>query len=80
MPGDVFQHDFEDETCHWVEVAGERIASESQRLQGDGSAACERIDDQGRLLRMRCANQCACGVQIVLFGRVVPVGEVRDEL
>ena len=81
MPGDVFQHYLEDEAGDGVEVAGEGLAAEAQCFERDGSATREGVDHQrGVSSGMRRANECAPGVQVLLFRGVVPIGEVGDEI
>ena len=84
--GDVLQHDLVEQHGHGVEVAGEGVGADAESFERDRAAAGERIDDErpGAGLAAECfvcgLRQSAAGVEVLGDGRVVPVGEVGDEV
>jgi len=76
---DVLQHHLEDEAGHRVEVAGESLAAQAQRLQRDRAAARERIHHQRRLLAVGGGDKRTPHIEEGRVGRVIPVGEIGDE-
>ena len=59
MARDAIKHYLEDQAGNRVEVAGEGLAAEPQRLERDGATASEWVHDQGRLLQMSSASTSA---------------------
>jgi hypothetical protein len=76
---EVLKHGPEDQAGDWIEIAGEGIAAEPQRLQRDRATTRERIDDERRLFRMCRLYQTASSIEKCSAGGVVPIGEVANE-
>ena len=77
---DVLQHHLEDQAGHGIQVAGEGLAAQPQRLQRDRAAPGERVHHQRRFLAMRRLDQSPAHLQVYRMVGIVPVGEVADEL
>lgn len=83
---DVFEHDLVEQDGDGIEVARKGIRAHAQGFERDGAAAGERVDDErpgtGRAAQRLVPGlgERAAGVEIFADGRVVPIGEVRDEV
>ena len=86
ITGDELKNDFVQQHWQWIEVRREDICPDSNTFQRYGTTACKRIDDHrngttlrtNRLVGRLC--ECSTGFEVVGHGRVVPVGEVGDEV
>ena len=79
MARDVFQHHLENQAGHRIQVAGEGLAAEPQRLQRNRTPSRKRIHHQGRLFAMRRLYERPAHVEMGAVCSVSPVGEVGDE-
>jgi hypothetical protein len=84
--GDVIKEHLENQTRYGIEVARERLATDTKGLKRYGSASRKRVNHQRWLIRaavgtiVRGLHQGATHVQINRLRRVIPVGEIGDEL
>ena len=80
LPGNVFEHHFQDQTGDRIEVAREGVTSEPERLQRNRSAAGEWIDDERRFFSVRRFHQSPAHFEIARISGKVPIREIADEL
>jgi hypothetical protein len=80
MPRNVFEHHLENETCHGIQIARERLAPETERFKRNRSSAREWIYDQRCFVAVRRLDESAGNFQTALIRGEIRVGEIADEL
>jgi hypothetical protein len=84
--GDIFQHHLVEQHCDGVQIAGKRVRFHAQGFERDGAAAGKGIHHErpgARLAPQRFMGglrQGSTGFQICFDRRVIPIGEVGDEI
>jgi hypothetical protein len=84
--GDVFEDDLVEQNRNRVQVAGEGVSPNAQGFQRNRAAAGEGVHDQRPRTGcpaqglVRGLGEGATGVQVFLDRRVIPIGEVGDEV
>ena len=79
VPRNVLQHHLENQARHRIQIAGERLAAQPQRLQRNRTPARKRVHHERRLLAMRRLHQRPTHVEMGAIRSIVPIGEVGDE-
>jgi hypothetical protein len=84
--GNVLKNDLVEQNGNWIQITGKGVGTHPERFEWNGTAASERVHDErtsaGRAAQrfMRRLTQHSRSFQVFGDCRVIPVGEIGDEI